>query len=81
MADADDGIWAEHLPALEAWLAVSSQMRWVAIGLGGVRAAGLDYQGARAGFELAGIEMTAERWAEVRTIEAGAVAELNGRAI
>ena len=38
---------------------------------------GLDYSAARAGFELAGIEVTPALWGEVRTIEAGAAEELN----
>lgn len=38
---------------------------------------GLDYGAARAGFDLAGIEMTPELWDEVRTIEAGAAEEMN----
>lgn len=35
---------------------------------------GLDYAGARAGLELAGIAMTPALWEQVRLIEAGAVA-------
>lgn len=38
---------------------------------------GLDYTAARAGLELAGIEITPEQWAELRQIEAGAIEELN----
>ena len=38
---------------------------------------GLDYAAARAGLDLAGIEMTPDLWSEVRAIEAGAIEELN----
>lgn len=34
---------------------------------------GLDYAGAKAGLELAGIEATPALWTQVRTIEAGAI--------
>ena len=40
---------------------------------------GLDYTAARAGLDLAGIEMTPGLWAEVRDIESGAIEELNAR--
>lgn len=60
--DPDDGIWAENEAALRAFLAVASQ--W--------RDGGLDYAGARAGFELAGLDVDPALWGEVRVIEAGA---------
>lgn len=47
--------------------------------MGGLLAQGLDYQGARAGLELAGIAVTPALWGELRVIEAAAVAALNGR--
>jgi hypothetical protein len=68
------------LPAWEAWCAISGQWRTQAIsGLGGAAMIwlGLDYSAARAGLDLAGIEMTPDLWSEVRAIEAGAIEELN----
>lgn len=35
---------------------------------------GLDYAGARAGLEMAGIEVTPDLWADLQVIEAGALA-------
>lgn len=39
---------------------------------------GLDYAGARAGIEAAGITITPEIWGGVRVMEGAAVAALNG---
>lgn len=78
--DAEDGLWPEHLPAWQAWCAISGQWRTQVIsGLSAPRVIwlGLDYTAARAGLELAGIEMHPDLWAEVRTIETGAIEELN----
>jgi hypothetical protein len=38
---------------------------------------GLDYGAAKAGLDLAGINVTPATWAEVRCIEEGATLELN----
>ncbi len=75
---ADEGVWPEHVAAVEAFIAVETQWRWVGGGMGGVMAIGLDYAGAQSGLALAGIEMTPDLWAQVRLIEAGAAAALNG---
>ncbi len=78
----DDGLWPEHLPAWTAWCAVSGQWRTQALSsLEATRLLwlGLDYTAARAGLDLAGIEMTPGLWAEVRDIESGAIEELNAR--
>lgn len=39
---------------------------------------GLDYAAAEAGLRLAGIAATPELWSDIRLIEAGAKAALNG---
>lgn len=70
-------IWEEHLPALDAFLAVDGQWRTVSRGMAGTRWIGLDYGAVRAGLELAGIAMMPETWADFQQIEAGAVNELN----
>jgi hypothetical protein len=41
---------------------------------------GLDYTAAQAGLELAGIAVTPAVWADVREIERGARAAMNGEA-
>ncbi|WP_414707756.1 DUF1799 domain-containing protein [Rhodobacter sp. NTK016B] len=70
--DIEDGIWAEHVSAFEAFLAVSSQWR-----SDGRRFLGLDYSAVQSGFELAGIDLSTRNWADLRLIEAGARDELN----
>lgn len=57
------------MEALRAFLCVASQWRFAAPGDGTLRRTGLDYQGARAGLELAGVEMTPALWADVQIIE------------
>lgn len=56
-----------------AFLRINTQWRWVAPGDGTFRRVGLDYSGVRVGLEMAGIEMTAELWADLQLIEAGAL--------
>lgn len=75
----EDGIWEDHVPALEAFLAVATQWRVIAGGLGGSQVIGLDYTACEAGLRLAGVEMTPGLWAEVRVIESGAIAAMNGK--
>ena len=75
---AQEGVWAQHVPAMVAFLAVAGQWRVVATG-SRVMALGLDYAAARAGLDLAGIEMTPRLWEQVRVIEAGAMETMNVR--
>lgn len=72
----DHGVWPENAPAVEAFLAVATQWRVVA-GPERLRVVGLDYAGARAGWDLAGIAMTPALFADVRIMEAAAIAALN----
>ncbi|WP_425099133.1 DUF1799 domain-containing protein [Tropicibacter sp. S64] len=76
--DEQDGLWAEHIPAVEAYLAIGSQWRTLPQFGAPPRWLGLDYTAAEAGLRLAGFAMTPELWAEVRLIEQGAKAALNG---
>lgn len=76
-----DTVWAENWPTVEAFLAVSSQWRVVAIG-GGMAPAmpvyiGLDYAAARVGLDAAGIAVTPELWTGLRVMEAAACSALN----
>ena len=76
------GIWRQHVPALQAYLAVAGQWRTVFVAVsppavGRIVALGLDYAAARAGLALAGIEVSPEAWAQVRAIEAGAMEAMN----
>ncbi len=80
--DGDDGVWAENMPALAAFLAVATQWRVATVG-GGMMPAqllylGLDYSGAIAGLGAAGIALTPEIWDGVTIIEAAARDALNG---
>ncbi len=75
-------IWEDHIPAWLAWCAVSGQMRTEAlctIETAKIVWLGLDYAAARAGLDLAGIEISPQLWDDVRAIEAGAIEELNRR--
>lgn len=77
-----EGLWPDHEPAWRAFAAVSGQWRTQALSsLGGAAMIwlGLDYTAARAGLEMAGIDITPDLWAEVRIIEAAAAEELNRR--
>lgn len=74
-------MWAENVAAVLAFLACSTQ--WRAVGLTNgtasrLRVLGLDYAGARAGLDLAGIAVTPALWGDLRHIESGALAEMNG---
>lgn len=59
--------------ALNAFLAVSTQWRVTGPGDGTLRRTGLDYQGVRAGLEMAGVAMTPALWSDLQLIEAGAL--------
>jgi hypothetical protein len=62
---------------MEAFLALCSQWR-VAAGPNGTRPLALDYAAAPAAFDLAGLEVSPETWGQMRIIEQGALAALNG---
>lgn len=74
---ASQAIWACHLPALNAFLAVATQWRF-APSRDGTRATGLDYSAVQAGLGMAGISLTPDEWADFRVIEQAAQAALNG---
>jgi hypothetical protein len=75
------GIWESNVQAVTAFLSIDSQFRMTGLARGGVLVTGLDYQGARAGLDLAGITVTPDLWRSIQLIEAGAVGALNrGRA-
>ena len=71
----DEGLWAAHLPAFLAFLAICTQWRVVA-GDAGLIHTGLDYAAADAGLRRAGIETTPDLWADLQAIETGALAAL-----
>lgn len=73
-------IWEEHLPAWQAFCAISGQWRTASVSSlerARVVFVGLDYAAARHGLDLAGIGVSPEIWDDVRSIEAGAIGELN----
>lgn len=71
------GLWVHHLSALDAFLALAGQWRCVAHAGGRLIWTGLDYAAAPAAFDLAGITVSPAVWQQVRTIEAGALEEMN----
>ncbi len=78
----DDGLWPENEAIVEAFLSCDTQWRVAAVGRGLAPGrlffAGLDYAGARAGIEAAGIVLTPELWRGVRIMEGEARDALNG---
>lgn len=73
----DQGVWPEHVAAVEAFLICSSQWRTVARFGAPPLWIGLDYTGCSAAWDMAGVEITPQQWAEIQLIEAGAKAALN----
>lgn len=74
------GLWEELIPAWHGWCAVSGQWRVVSLSaMNGAKLVwlGLDYTAAQSGLQLAGVSVTPELWDDIRSIEAGAVEELN----
>lgn len=55
------------------------QTQWVVAGIGmaGLLTIGLNYANAKAGLELAGIDVTPDLWDDILVIEAGALPALN----
>lgn len=89
-SDEFDGLWREHVPVVDAFLAVSSQWRTASAGAGGMITPaggviapnalvfiGLDYAAVRVGLDAEGIVVTPELWRDLRTIEAAAASALN----
>jgi hypothetical protein len=76
-ADDQDGVWPENLPALTAFMRIQTQWVVAGIGMAGLLTIGLNYASAKAGLELAGIDVTPELWDDILVIEAGAVPALN----
>lgn len=71
------GVWSINVQAVTAFLNIDSQFRMTALAGGGVLVNGLDYQGARAGLEMAGVTITPDLWGDIQLVEAGAVGEMN----
>lgn len=73
----DAGIWPWHETALAVFEACSTQWR-VIDGMNGRRAIGLDYAAFDPVMDLMGVTATQQLFDEIRVIEAGALAALNG---
>lgn len=77
----DDGVWAENVDVVTAFLAASTQWRTASIGGGfapsRIMYLGLDYAAARIGIEMAGIAVTPSLWNGLRVMEAEACSALN----
>ncbi|MFZ5710349.1 MAG: DUF1799 domain-containing protein [Pseudomonadota bacterium] len=70
------GLWAGHVHAARAFLAVDTQWR-VAGGGFGMAVIGLDYTAVRIGLRAQGIRLDPDGWQDLRQIEAGAVEAMN----
>mgnify|MGYP000722092218 CR=1 FL=1 len=73
-----EGIWHQHVEALEAFLDVATQFNRISLADGRIRTLGLDYSNARSAWDLAGLNITPALFAQVQLIERGAIAEWNG---
>jgi hypothetical protein len=72
------GIWPENMDIVSAFQAVSSQWRAAGMADGRLHYIGLDYAGASAGLNAAGIALTSDQWHGLRVMEGEARAALNG---
>jgi len=76
----EDGLWPEHVPVVEAFLACETQWRVASVSNGfGARMVyvGLDYAACRVALELAGIVVTPDLWSGLQQLELMAIAVLN----
>lgn len=71
----EDGLWEEHLPAFTAFLEAARQ--WRVLTAQRLLWLGLDYTAVQAGLALSGLTVSPETWADIRTIETGALPVLN----
>ena len=72
-----DGIWAQNVAAVTAFLNATTQWRTVVLANGRPVVTGLDYAGVRAGLDGAGIVVSPDLWADLRVVEIGAMSEMN----
>jgi hypothetical protein len=72
-------VWPENWDTVAAFVAISTQWRALAMPTGHIRYMGLDYTGARAGLDAAGVEVTPELWTGIRIMEDAGRAAANGR--
>lgn len=74
------GVWPEHWPALQLFLAVQTQWR-VALGMGGAHYQGLDYAAVYGHPKVVRLDPDEqdERLEQLQHIEAGALEGLNAR--
>ncbi|WP_167740338.1 DUF1799 domain-containing protein [Parasedimentitalea huanghaiensis] len=72
------GVWPANSDAVQAFLDVTTQFTRLAMPDSSIRVTGLNYPGAQAAWQLAGVDMTPDLFAQVQMIERGALAEWNG---
>lgn len=76
--DRELGVWASNVDAVQAFLDVTTQFTRLAMPDGTFRVTGLNYPGAQAAWQMAGVDVTPDLFAQVQMIERGALAEWNG---
>jgi hypothetical protein len=72
-------VWRVNWPIVDAFLAVATQWRQLALVDGRVLWAGLDYTAADVALRRAEIAITADQWRGLQLMEREAAAALNGR--
>lgn len=74
----EEGIWKEHLPALQAFIAGQTQWRISQGRDGKMRFVGLDYTALEVAMRGQKNELSPKGWADLQMIELAAMAALNG---
>ena len=71
-------VWPENMPIVEAWLAIATQWRTVALADGRVLWLGLDYASVKVGLDAERHALSGQQWAGLRVMERSAGTALNG---
>lgn len=81
-APEEEGVWAEHVSAVEAFLAAATQWRTESRGGGPYTPGrmvfvGLDYSAVDVALRRAALELSPKNWSDLQIIELAAAAALN----
>ena len=71
-------VWPQNMVIVDAFLAITSQLRAIQIAPGQLLWQGFDYAGAKAGLEQSAMHLNPIQWTWLRVMERAAVSALNG---